>query len=105
VRAIVATMFMALAGFGTMAALPFRAGIAGQMVRVVVPLAVSAAVYLGAYRMLRGRELGMLISGVVGPEFRRASDGGGRDSSRGRRQDIDGRGGDPESERRSGRGG
>ncbi len=67
-RTILATTVMALAGYAAMAWLPSRLGIAGQIVRVVVPLAVSLAAYLGAYRVLHGREPGMLWSGVVGRE-------------------------------------
>jgi putative peptidoglycan lipid II flippase len=68
-RTIVATMVMALAGSATMAWLPSRPGVAGQIAAVVAPLAVSVAAYLGAYRVLRGREPGMLWSGVVGREI------------------------------------
>jgi putative peptidoglycan lipid II flippase len=68
-RTILATTIMALAGYAALALLPSRSGLAGQVARVAVPLAVSLAVYLGAYRVLRGREPEILWSGVARREI------------------------------------
>ena len=66
-RTIAATIVMALAGYGAMAFMPSVAGFAGQIARVVVPLGVSLAAYVGAYRVLGGREPGMLWQRGGGP--------------------------------------
>jgi len=64
-RTLLATAVMAAAGCAAIWLLPARPGLAGQIAAVLVPLAVSAAAYVGTYCCLRGQEVRMLLSGVV----------------------------------------
>ena len=59
-RAAFATLVMAVAGYGTLSAVPAGDGLTGRLIRVVVPLVVSMAVYCAAYSATGGREIAML---------------------------------------------
>ena len=48
--------------------LPDSGRLAGQLLRVGVPLAAGMAAYCGVYLLLGGRELGMLLSGKIDEE-------------------------------------
>ena len=55
---------MAAAGYWALLRLPATDSLANELVRVFLPLAVAVLVYCATYRLLRGRELGMLLRGV-----------------------------------------
>ncbi len=60
-RTLAATLAMAAAGYLTIARLPLGEGLGGEVAQVLVPFMVCVAVYCGIYRLLGGRELGMLL--------------------------------------------
>jgi putative peptidoglycan lipid II flippase len=62
-RAGAATAVMAVVGLQVLACLPAGSTLGWQLLRVGTPLAVSMAVYALVFRVLGGRELGMLFSG------------------------------------------
>ncbi|MCE5301623.1 MAG: murein biosynthesis integral membrane protein MurJ [Planctomycetaceae bacterium] len=64
-RSAAATAAMAVAVYGTLGYFPNGGRLVDQVVQVGVPLVVGAAVYCGTYRLLGGRELGMLLHGRV----------------------------------------
>ena len=49
----------------TLAQLPSSGGLMSQLIRVGVPVGVGSAAYCGLYRLLGGRELGMLLHGRI----------------------------------------
>ena len=59
-RAAFATLIMALAGYGTLSTVAAGDGLTGRLLRVVVPLVVSMAVYCAAYSAAGGREIAIL---------------------------------------------
>ena len=59
-RAAIATLVMAVAGYGTLWAVAAGDDLTGRLIRVVVPLVVSMAVYCAAYSATGGREIAML---------------------------------------------
>ena len=63
-RTILATALMAAAGHAVLTRIAPTAGLANEFARVFAPLAIAVVVYCGAYWLLRGRELGMLVGGV-----------------------------------------
>lgn len=63
-RTLAATAAMAAAGYWALLRLPATDSLANELVRVFLPLAVAVLVYCATYRLLRGRELGMLLRGV-----------------------------------------
>jgi len=62
-RTVLCTLLMAAVGCLTLAQIPIGDGLGNQLIRVLVPLAVSVAVYCGFYRLLGGRELRMFLGG------------------------------------------
>jgi putative peptidoglycan lipid II flippase len=63
-RTLLATAAMAAAGYAALMQFPARESLVNELIRVFVPLAVAVLVYCAVYRLLRGRELGMLLRGV-----------------------------------------
>lgn len=66
-RTILATGLMAAAGYTALRALWLGTpaeGLIGELARVVLPLLISVAVYCASYRLLGGRELRLLWSGL-----------------------------------------
>ena len=59
-RAVIASLVMAAAGYGTLSAVAAGDGLTGRLIQVIVPLAVSVAVYCAAYSAAGGREIAML---------------------------------------------
>jgi peptidoglycan biosynthesis protein MviN/MurJ (putative lipid II flippase) len=66
-RTILATLVMGVVVHLTLARMPEGGRLASQLVRVGVPLLFGMATYCGAYLLLGGRELGMLLSGKTDP--------------------------------------
>jgi len=62
-RTVPATVLMAAAGYAALAWLPEAEGLGNELVRVFVPLAGCGAVFFAAYRLLGGRDLGLLLAG------------------------------------------
>jgi len=62
-RTVLATLLMAAAGYGVLGLIAPVAGLLNELVRVLVPLGTSGAVFCLAYRLLGGRELQMLLRG------------------------------------------
>jgi putative peptidoglycan lipid II flippase len=60
-RTILSTLLMGVAVSATLLWMPDAAGLMSQLLRVTAPIALGGAVYCGTYRLLGGRELGMLI--------------------------------------------
>jgi putative peptidoglycan lipid II flippase len=63
-RAAIAALLMAVAGYGTLWAVPAGDGLTGRTVRVLAPLAVGMAVYCAAYSAGGGREIGILLGSL-----------------------------------------
>ncbi|NQU22521.1 MAG: murein biosynthesis integral membrane protein MurJ [Candidatus Nealsonbacteria bacterium] len=63
-RTIGATLLMAAAALGALELVHPLDGFTGDLARVLLPLAAGIAVYAAAYRLLGGRELGLLLHGV-----------------------------------------
>jgi len=63
-RTLAASGLMAAAGLAALGSIAPAPGLANELARVFVPIAVSVAVYWATYRLLGGRELGMLLRGV-----------------------------------------
>ncbi|HUT09084.1 MAG TPA: murein biosynthesis integral membrane protein MurJ [Thermoguttaceae bacterium] len=60
-RTMLATLLMAAAGYGTLALIDPTERLTNELARVLLPLGVSAVTYCMAYRLLGGRELGMVF--------------------------------------------
>jgi len=60
-RAVLATAAMAAVGLDALGWVAPTAGLGNEAARVFLPLVLSAAVYCGVYRLLGGRELGMIL--------------------------------------------
>ncbi len=58
-----ATLLMAAAAFGALIMARHIEGFTGDLARVLLPLAAGVAVYAAGYRLLGGRELGLLLHG------------------------------------------
>jgi putative peptidoglycan lipid II flippase len=67
-RSVAATGLMTGAGLLALALAPTGMGLSARLLRVAIPLAVAVGVYFSAYRLLGGRELGMLLTGSVPEE-------------------------------------
>jgi putative peptidoglycan lipid II flippase len=63
-RTALATLVMAAAGYTALRLIPPTDTLVNELARVFVPIAASVAVFLAVYRLLRGREPGILASGV-----------------------------------------
>lgn len=63
-RTILSTLLMAAAGYATLALIRPAPGLANQAARVFVPMLSSTAVFFSAYRLLKGRELRLLLGGL-----------------------------------------
>jgi len=63
-RTLAASGLMAVAGLAALRGIAPVPGLANELARVFVPIALSVAVYWGTYRLLGGRELGMVLRGV-----------------------------------------
>lgn len=61
VRSVVATISMAVAGYGVLRLIVPSEGLGNELERVLMPLAVSVTVYAIVFRLLGGRELGVLF--------------------------------------------
>ncbi len=62
-RTVVATLLMSVVVWTVRAAMPEGGGLKNELLQVLVPIALGGAAYCGAYGLLGGRELGMLMSG------------------------------------------
>jgi putative peptidoglycan lipid II flippase len=69
-RAALASAAMLAVGAAAMMAVPAGSALSARLLRVLLPLVAALASYFAVYRLLGGRELGMLFSGVV-PEHER----------------------------------
>jgi putative peptidoglycan lipid II flippase len=65
VRTILATLVMAGVAYVTLLYAPSAGGLLNQLLRVGMPILLGVAAYCGSYRLLGGRELGMLLSGKI----------------------------------------
>ena len=63
-RTALSTLLMAAAGVAVLGWIPSADGLTGGLAHVFVPFILSVAVFFLAYRLLRGRELGILFGGV-----------------------------------------
>ncbi len=62
---LLATLVMGVVVYLTLARMPEGDRLTSQLLRVGVPLAAGMATYCGAYLLLGGRELGMLVHGRI----------------------------------------
>jgi putative peptidoglycan lipid II flippase len=62
-RTVIATIVMGVVVYLVLARMPMGGRLTSQLLRVGLPLAAGMAAYCGAYLLLGGRELGMLIHG------------------------------------------
>jgi putative peptidoglycan lipid II flippase len=67
-RAAAATVVMLAAGVAALWALPAEPNLAREAARVVVPMILAAGAYCGAYQLLGGTELVLILSGRPAPE-------------------------------------
>jgi len=67
-RTFAASGLMAVAGLAVLGSIAPAPGLANELARVFAPIGASVAVYCGAYWLLGGRELGMVLRGVGEPE-------------------------------------
>jgi putative peptidoglycan lipid II flippase len=67
-RALLATGAMTVAGLAALAAAPGGLSVPARLAQVAFPLLAAVGVYFAVYRLLGGRELGMLLSGSVPEE-------------------------------------
>ena len=63
-RTVAATALMTAAGYAALLQIASTDTLWNELVRVFVPLTVAVLVYAVTYRLLRGRELGMLLRGI-----------------------------------------
>jgi putative peptidoglycan lipid II flippase len=63
-RTVLSTALMAAAGYTVLSLIRPTDGLLNELARVFLPVTASVAVFLAAHRVLRGRELGILASGV-----------------------------------------
>ena len=64
VRAVAATLPMALAAYAVLTLIPSQTGLFSKLLQVMLPLVAGVAVYGATYRALGGREIRMLLVGV-----------------------------------------
>ncbi|MFH1918394.1 MAG: murein biosynthesis integral membrane protein MurJ [Planctomycetota bacterium] len=64
VRTVLSTLLMAAAVVATLAVIPQVHGLLNELARVFGPVVAGVGVFLAAYRLLGGRELGILLRGV-----------------------------------------
>lgn len=67
-RSLAATGLMTAAGLAALWAVPAGTGVTGRVAQVALPLLAAVGVYFPIYRLLGGRELGMLLTGSVPEE-------------------------------------
>jgi putative peptidoglycan lipid II flippase len=67
-RAVLATALMTAVGALVLTQLPAGLSTGHRLAQVVLPLLAAVGVYFAAYRLLGGRELGMLLTGSVPEE-------------------------------------
>ena len=63
-RTVLSTLLMAAAGYAVLVVIPRADGLLNELARVLVPLVAAGVVFFAAYRLLGGRELRILLSGV-----------------------------------------
>ncbi len=67
-QTLLATALMAAAGYAVLAQIAYHEGLPGEILRVLLPLGASVAVYCTAFRLVGGRELGLLVRGASDDE-------------------------------------
>lgn len=67
-RTLFGTLWMAAACWTVLRQIPAVGGLGNEILRVFLPIGVGVAVYAGAYWLLRGRELGILLGRGTMPE-------------------------------------
>jgi putative peptidoglycan lipid II flippase len=63
-RTVLCTSLMAAAGYTTLAVIEPSDGLSNELARVLAPLLCGAVVFFGAYWLLQGRELRILLGGL-----------------------------------------
>jgi putative peptidoglycan lipid II flippase len=62
-RTLPAAALMGATGYATLAWLPEQPGLANELARVFLPVTLCSSVFFAAYRLLGGKDLGLLLAG------------------------------------------